>query len=241
MILLFQADGWLIQPQSFVMKIFRNQIILLTVFFLLIIIISSASAKIVTNTGSAVYSGEQTVINGTAPGEPGPESLNEAGDNDGILDPLDVSLLETGSKIGVFRNGEWKLDYNNDGVTDYSFYFGTSTDIPITGDWNGDGITESGVFRPSAQQFILNTSPITRIIFGLNTDIPITGDWNGDGITDIGVFRPSARQFILNTSPITRITFGLSTRYSGHRGLEWRCHNRYWCIPERSLEAGLQQ
>ncbi len=193
------------------MKNIRNHIFLLTVFLLFILVVPSTSAKIVANTGSAVYSGEQVIINRSAPGEPESKALPEASDNDGILDPLDVSLLETGSKIGVFRNGEWKLDYNNDGVTDYSFYFGTSTDIPITGDWNGDGITESGVFRPSAQQFILNTSPITRITFGLNTDVPITGDWNGDGITDIGVFRPSARQFILNTSPITRIPFGLST------------------------------
>jgi hypothetical protein len=194
------------------MKKMRNHLFLLTISLLLfIMVIPSTSAKIVANTGSTVYSGEQLIINRTAPKEPESKSVPEASDSDGILDPLDVSLVGTGSKIGVFRNGEWKLDYNNDGVTDNSFYFGTSTDIPINGDWNGDGITESGVFRPSVQQFIFNTSPITRITFGLNTDIPITGDWNKDGITDVGVFRPSVQQFILNTVPITRITYGLST------------------------------
>jgi len=68
-----------------------------------------------------------------------------------------------------------------------------------------------GVFRPSARQFIFNTTPVTRATFGLGTDIPVTGDWDGDGITDIGVFRPSARQFIFNTTPVTRATFGLGT------------------------------
>ena len=122
-----------------------------------------------------------------------------------------VILFTNGDKIGTFRNGVWSLDYNLDGIPDSGFQFGTSGDFPITGDWNGDGVTDIGVFRPSARQFILNTVPIRRITFGLNTDIPITGDWNGDGITDVGVFRPSTQQFILNTVPITRITFGLST------------------------------
>ena len=33
-----------------------------------------------------------------------------------------------------------------------------------------------GVFRPSARQFIFNTTPVTRTTFGLSTDLPITGD-----------------------------------------------------------------
>ena len=86
-----------------------------------------------------------------------------------------------------------------------------NSDIPITGDWNGDGKTDVGVFRPSTRQFIFNTSPVTRTEFGLKSDIPITGDWNGDGKMDVGVFRPSAREFIFNTSPVTRTAFGLGS------------------------------
>jgi hypothetical protein len=55
--------------------------------------------------------------------------------------------------------------------------FGFSTDIPLTGDWNGDGRMDIGVFRPSTHQFIFNTMPVTRTTFGLGTDIPITGKW----------------------------------------------------------------
>jgi hypothetical protein len=118
---------------------------------------------------------------------------------------------DSSTDIGVYRDGFWYLDYNNDGIIDSSFQFGLSGDIPLTGNWDGNSISDVGVFRPSTRQFIFNTSPVTRTTFGLSTDIPITGDWNNDGITDIGVFRPSARQFIFNTSPVTRTTFGLST------------------------------
>ncbi len=146
-------------------------------------VIPSTSAKIVANTGSTVYSGEQLIITRTAPGEPESKSVPEASDSDGILDPLDVSLVGTGSKIGVFRNGEWKLDYNNDGVTDNSFYFGTSTDIPVTGDWNNDGSTGIGVFRNGNWKLDYDNNGVTdnSFYFGTSTDIPITGDWNGDG------------------------------------------------------------
>ncbi len=122
-------------------------------------------------------------------------------------------IIVNGYKIGIFRNstGDWKMDYNNSGVVDAAMHFGIHGDTPITGDWNGDGVTDIGVFRPSAWQFIFNTAPVTRTTFGMGSDIPLTGDWNGDGVTDIGVFRPSARQFIFNTVPVTRVTFGLNT------------------------------
>jgi len=117
-----------------------------------------------------------------------------------------VSVL---APVGVFRASASQFIFNTAPVTRTTF--GLSNDIPITGDWNGDNITDIGVFRPSTRQFIFNTSPITRTTFGINTDIPITGDWNNDGKTDIGVWRPSTRQFIFNTSPITRTIFGLGT------------------------------
>ncbi len=119
------------------------------------------------------------------------------------------SASSTSEQIGVFRPSARQFIFNTVPVTRLTF--GLPTDIPITGDWNGDTITDVGVFRPSTRQFIFNTAPVTRLTFGLPTDIPITGDWNGDTITDVGVFRPSTRQFIFNTAPVTRLTFGLPT------------------------------
>ena len=117
--------------------------------------------------------------------------------------------VTTRTKIGVFRPSTREFIFNTYPVTRTTF--GLCSDIPITGDWNGDGRTEIGVFRPSAREFIFNTNPVARTTFGLSSDIPITGDWNGDGKTEIGVFRPSTSEFIFNTYPVMRTTFGLSS------------------------------
>jgi len=72
-----------------------------------------------------------------------------------------------------------------------------SEDIPISGDWNRDGIDTIGVFRPSTSTFYLrdvNSGDATRIFkfgHGPSGDIPVAGDWNKDGYDTVGVFRPS--------------------------------------------------
>ena len=118
------------------------------------------------------------------------------------------------TEIGVFRNSThlFYLDYNGNGVwngaaVDRSYNFGISGDIPRPGDWNADGRTEIGVFRPSTHLFYLdyngngvwNGAAVDRSYnFGITGDIPIPGDWNADGRTEIGVFRPSTHLFYLD-------------------------------------------
>ncbi len=118
------------------------------------------------------------------------------------------------AEIGVFRTSTrtFYLDYNGNGVwngktVDRQYAFGAIGDIPIAGDWNNNGITEIGVFRPSTRTFYLdyngngvwNGKTVDRqYAFGAIGDIPIAGDWNNNGITEIGVFRPSTRTFYLD-------------------------------------------
>jgi len=125
-----------------------------------------------------------------------------------------ITVTIPASKIGVFRNSThlFYLDYNGNGVwngalTDKSYNFGISGDKPITGDWNSDGITEIGVFRPSTHLFYLdyngngvwNGAVIDKSYnFGITGDTPISGDWNLDGRTEIGVFRNSTHLFYLD-------------------------------------------
>ena len=53
-----------------------------------------------------------------------------------------------------------------------------STDTPVTGDWNGDGRTEVGVFRPFTYMFYLkNGTTTTSVNWGISTDLPVTGKW----------------------------------------------------------------
>jgi hypothetical protein len=108
------------------------------------------------------------------------------------------------TETGIFRSGgTWYLDMNNNGIwegspTDTEFSWGKQPgDIPITGDWNGDGITETGIFRPGSGFYLdMNNNGAwdptsdTLLAWGLQpNDIPVTGDWNGDGITETGIFR----------------------------------------------------
>ncbi|MEM7828422.1 MAG: fibrinogen-binding protein, partial [Candidatus Aenigmatarchaeota archaeon] len=77
---------------------------------------------------------------------------------------------------------------------DRKYKFGNSTDIPVTGDWNGDGYTEIGIFRAGYWYLDYNGNGVwekgvdTKIEYGIYTDTPVTGNWNDDGYTEIGVF-----------------------------------------------------
>jgi predicted GH43/DUF377 family glycosyl hydrolase len=117
--------------------------------------------------------------------------------------------------IGVFRPSArtFYLDYNGNGAWDGPSIdkvcgpFGIGTDLPVAGDWDGDGQAEIGVFRPSARTFYLDyngnclwdEAPTdAAFFFGISEDLPVVGDWDGDGQAEIGVFRPSARTFYLD-------------------------------------------
>jgi hypothetical protein len=118
------------------------------------------------------------------------------------------------SEIGVFRPSVhlFYLDYNGNGVwngapADRAYNFGMTGDIPVTGDWNHDGVSEIGVFRPSTHLFYLDyngngvwngPSADRSYNFGITGDLPVSGDWNNNGFSDIGVFRPSTHLFYLD-------------------------------------------
>jgi len=124
---------------------------------------------------------------------------------------IPVHLLVTASKanIGVFRSGFfWVLDANGNGTFDgtglgqdlafgWSGFTAQTGDIPVYGDWNGDGKTKIGIYRPSSGQWFLDFNgnrlfDVNDKVYnygGIAGDIPVVGDWTGTGTSKIGIFR----------------------------------------------------
>jgi len=136
-------------------------------------------------------------------------------------------------RVGVWRpaSSQFFLDLNGsyewDSTGDDSASFGSATDLPVIGDWNGDGVDDIGVWRPDSSAFYLDSNgndtwdlSADRVVpFGLSTDFPVVGDWNGDGVDDIGVWRPASGTFFLDRngnhvwdpSSDRSASFGIST------------------------------
>ena len=106
----------------------------------------------------------------------------------------------------------------SEGKPEYMFFFGKNArgerwmDRPITGDWDGDGRTDFGIYRPptkpgeigefrlitakaaaiekysgGGRQWNLDGKETAIIKLGAYGDQPITGDWDNDGADSIGV------------------------------------------------------
>jgi hypothetical protein len=105
--------------------------------------------------------------------------------------------------IGVFRPSEARFYLRSSTGTVTGIQFGRSTDIPIIGDWDGNGTDEIGVYRPSSSAFFLrysNGTVSSPIYLGNSLDLPIIGDWDGNGTDEVGVYRPSSSAFFLRYS-----------------------------------------
>lgn len=111
------------------------------------------------------------------------------------------SDLTPASFIGVKRNANFYLDSNhsdawNGPLVDSLNSFGSASDKPLNGDWDGDGYTDIGVWRNGTFYLDVNGNGIwdgpaidKQFVFGNSTDTPIAGDWNSDGKDEIGVWR----------------------------------------------------
>jgi hypothetical protein len=67
-------------------------------------------------------------------------------------------------------------------------------DIPVAGDWNGDGADSIGIFRRGGEWHLSDRidhpTTIHQFRYGMAAgDRPVVGDWDGDGVDGVGIFR----------------------------------------------------
>jgi hypothetical protein len=128
------------------------------------------------------------------PGLPDPQNVyrHSLAQQDNIPKNLPPEPAEATDGRRVLKHtadGNPRLD-----VIDHVFRFGISKDLPIAGDWNGDGIRSVGVFRSGTWYLDLDgdgqhTERDLIVSYGEDGDLPVVGDFNGDGIDEIGVYR----------------------------------------------------
>lgn len=132
---------------------------------------------------------------------------------------ITIGLYDPTSSTFYLRNS------NTTGYADTTFGFGQVGWLPITGDWNGDGVDTIGLYDPLSSTFYLrngNSSGYADDTFGFGSAnlgwLPVAGDWDGNGIDTIGLYDPSTSTFYLRNSNSTgyaQITLTFGTANSG--------------------------
>jgi hypothetical protein len=78
-------------------------------------------------------------------------------------------------------------------------------------DFDGDGKSDLGIFRPSVGEWWLNRSSNGSTIafgFGVSSDVIVPGDYTGDGKTDVAIWRPATGEwFVLRSEDSSFFSF----------------------------------
>jgi hypothetical protein len=97
--------------------------------------------------------------------------------------------------VHYLKTGRWYLRNElTSGSGDMSVTYGDPRDIPVAGDWNGDGKDTPGVVRGFTwylRNELTSGGGDISLTYGESGDTPVVGDWNGDGVDGIGVVRNS--------------------------------------------------
>ena len=132
-------------------------------------------------------------------GRTGDVSLPGDFDGDG---KADVAVYRNGAASGA-QSFFFYRPSSAAGVDFRTLYWGTSGDVPVRGDFDGDGKADAAVFRPSnALWYVLQSSNGQTLTqsWGTAADKRVPADYDGDGKTDFAVFRPADNTWYIRNS-----------------------------------------
>ncbi len=107
--------------------------------------------------------------------------------------------LGRGDVLGTYEpeEGRWRLP-------SATFRFGPANSrmIPLSGDWDGDGLDSPGLYDPETATFFLRNTCSAGLAdvsftFGPPGAVPIVGDWYGSGSSSVGIYLPDEGHFAL--------------------------------------------
>jgi peptidoglycan/xylan/chitin deacetylase (PgdA/CDA1 family) len=111
-----------------------------------------------------------------------------------VLGPASPASAAAGpSRPIVIRGNTWLVrNALGAGPATSTFTFGATGDIPISGDWNGDGVNTPGVVRGSTwylRNSLSGGPPDLTFAYGQPSDAVVVGDWDGNGTVTPGIVR----------------------------------------------------
>jgi hypothetical protein len=128
--------------------------------------------------------------------------------NASALPPADLAVWRPSSGYWYVLGGQ---------SVQWGATFNTVADIPVPGDYDGDGKTDFSVFRPgNGTWYVSNSSNgyTIELQYGQSSDIQAQADYDGDGKTDMAIYRPSTGSWYItrsSTQSSYNEPFGLST------------------------------
>lgn len=110
---------------------------------------------------------------------------------------LDIPLIGNwdgkGTGAGIHRGKQFLLRRSlSGGDAEILFDYGREGDVPVVGDWNGDGKDGIGIVRGNSwylRNSVSAGSADEQLYFGSENDTFLSGDFNGDGYDTPAIFR----------------------------------------------------
>lgn len=86
-------------------------------------------------------------------------------------------------------------------------YGASNLDIPFSGDFSGNGVSDLAVYRPSTQTWLINL-PSGQSVYQLGTvgSVPVVGNFDGSGITETAAFNPTTGLWTIASSTVGTYT-----------------------------------
>jgi hypothetical protein len=107
------------------------------------------------------------------------------------------------------ETGRWTYNYGGFQPVNQTVVWGSGAlgDIPVPGDYDGDGVTDTAVFRQPTGTWYVNASSegAMDFQFGENGDKPVPADFDGDFKTDFAVFRAATNDWFVWLSGAQRL------------------------------------